>query len=104
MTAQEDFERVGAGLADLGVTIAKVFGKPAYKDANGKAFACLFNDSLACRLMSGTPEHTEALALPDAVLFDPSDRHRPMKDWVCVPHANADRWPDFAEAAYNRPR
>lgn len=104
MTAQEDFDRVGAELTDLGVTIAKVFGKPAYKDVNGKAFACLFKDSLACRLMAGTPEHTAALDLPGAELFDPSSAHRPMKDWVCVPHANTDRWQEFAEAAYKIPR
>ncbi|MFE3002402.1 hypothetical protein ACFXG4_46470 [Nocardia sp. NPDC059246] len=104
MSAQDDFERVAAGLADRGVTVAKVFGKPAYKDVNGKAFACLFLDALACRLLEGTAEHKEALELPGAELFDPSSRHRPMKDWVCVPHANAGRWLEFAEAAYGRPR
>ncbi|MGW4249169.1 hypothetical protein [Nocardia sp. NPDC004722] len=104
MSVQGDFERVAGEMADRGVTIAKVFGKPAYKDADGKAFACLFQDALACRLLAGTPEHAEALALPGAELFDPSSRHRPMKDWVSVPHANADRWLDFAEIAYTRPR
>src|SRR5690242_15213296 len=105
MTAQQDFDRVGKGLADLGVTVSLVFGKPAFKDANGHSFACLFNDGLACRLIEGTPEYTEALRLPGAELFDPSgERHkRAMKDWVVVPHANANRWLKFATAAYHRP-
>lgn len=102
MSAQDDFEQVAAVLADRGVTVAKVFGKPAYKNLDGKAFACLFQDALACRLIAGTPEHDEALALPGAELFDPSSRHRPMKDWVSVPHVNADRWLHFAEVAHDR--
>jgi hypothetical protein len=104
-TAQQDFERVAANLTNLGVTTSLVFGKPAYKDANGHSFACLFNDGLACRLIEGTAEYTEALHLPGAALFDPSgERHkRPMRDWVVVPHANADRWLTFAQAAYHRP-
>jgi hypothetical protein len=105
VTPQQDFERVGADLAHLGVTISLVFGKPAYKDANGHSFACMFGDGLSCRLIEGTKEFDEALALPGAELFDPSgERHRkPMKDWVVVPHANADKWQHFAEAAYDRP-
>jgi hypothetical protein len=104
MTPQEDFERVGAELADLGVRISKMFGKPAYKNADGKTFGCLYQDSLACRLVQGSAEHKAALDLPGARLFDPSGRERPMKDWVCVPHAGADRWSEFAEAAQRIPR
>jgi hypothetical protein len=105
MNALQDFERVGTELAHLNVTISLVFGKPAYKDSNGHSFACLFEDGLACRLIEGTTEFKEALALPGAALFDPSgERHRrPMKDWVVVPHANVDQWLTFAEAAYHRP-
>ncbi|WP_214327098.1 hypothetical protein [Nonomuraea sediminis] len=102
MTPQEDFDRIGTEMADLGVVIAKVFGKPSYKAANGKAFACLFQEGLACRLVQGSAEHAEALALEGATLFDPSERHRPMKDWVSVPHAHAGRWQDYAETARER--
>jgi hypothetical protein len=72
-TAQKDFERVAAQLADFGVTVSLVFGKPAVKDANGHSFACLFHDGLACRLIEGTAEYTKALELPGATLFDPSN-------------------------------
>lgn len=104
-TPRQDFDRVAGELAHLGVTVSLVFGKPAYKDANGHSFACLFGDGLSCRLIEGTAEFTAALALPGAELFDPSgERHkRPMKDWVVVPHAAADQWQRYAEAAYHRP-
>jgi hypothetical protein len=101
---QEDFERVGADLADKGVWISMVFGKPAYKDENGHSFACMFGDGLSCRLIDGTPEFTEALALPGAEPFDPSGgRRKPMSGWVVVPHQHADKWLHFAQAAFNRP-
>ncbi|KAA2259545.1 hypothetical protein F0L68_21730 [Solihabitans fulvus] len=87
-----------------GVSVSVMFGKPALKDAGGKAFACLFQGELACRLGQGTQAHTEALALSGAQLFDPSGRDRPMKDWVCVPRAFLDRWPEFASAALSVPR
>jgi|SRR4051812_45328735 len=105
MTAKDDFEVVGKELADLGVTISLVFGKPAFKDVNGHSFACMFGDDLACRLIEGTAEFNEGMALPGAELFDPSgERHRkPMKDWVVIPHTFADQWLKFAQAAYHRP-
>jgi len=43
-----------------------------------------------------------ALALDGAELFDPSGRGRPFKEWVQVPAAHEDRWPEFAEAALRR--
>jgi len=43
--------------------------------------------------------HAGALALDGAELFDPSGRGRPMKAWVQVPAAHADRWPDLAAQA-----
>lgn len=45
-----------------------------------------------------------ALALDGAHLFDPSDgRRAPMKDWVVVPAAHADRWADLAHQAIRHP-
>ncbi len=41
----------------------------------------------------------EALALEGAHLFDPGGRGRPMKEWVVVPVAHAERWPELAETA-----
>jgi hypothetical protein len=98
--ASEAFESVAGDLRPRGVVTAQMFGKRALK-FESRAFACLFGDALAVKLMAGTSEHTAALALPGAELFDPSGRHRPMKDWVTVPFAHTDRWGPLAGAALN---
>ncbi|MFG3441095.1 hypothetical protein ACGF0J_27915 [Nonomuraea sp. NPDC047897] len=105
MSAEEDFKQVGAELADLGVRISTMMGRPALKDQAGKVFASLQRDgAMVFRLVRGTPEHTAALKLPGASLFDPSGHGRLVKDWVVVPHSSAPTWTDLAEAALTRPR
>jgi hypothetical protein len=100
MTPDTLFDDLVADLAPRGVTAGAMFGKRALK-AHGKAIACLQADLLAFRLGEGSDEHTVALALSGAELFDPSGKKRPFKDWVAIPVAHADRWPEFAEAALN---
>jgi hypothetical protein len=90
------FNRVADDLAGAGVTRGAMFGMPCLK-ARGKAFAGLWGDSMVLKL-SGD-DHAAALALRGAVLFDPSGRDRPMKEWVVVPIAHAKRWDGFAQAA-----
>ncbi|MFC9977469.1 hypothetical protein ACFVH6_41880 [Spirillospora sp. NPDC127200] len=105
MSAQEDFKQVGAELADLGVGVSSMMGRPALKDRAGKVFASLQRDgAMVFRLVRDTPEHAAALALPDASLFDPSGQGREVKDWVVVPHSSVDKWTDLAEVALSRPR
>jgi len=95
------FERLADDMGAAGVTAAPMFGKPSLKHGS-KAFACLFGEAVAFRLLAGSAEHTAALGLAGAALFDPSGRDRPMKDWVCVPVAHARRWQDFATTAMAR--
>lgn len=73
-----------------------IFGKPSIALA-GKHFACFFQDCMVFKLRGEA--HTEALALVGAQLFDPSGKHRPMKEWVQVPYVHQDRWAGFAEQA-----
>ena len=40
----------------------------------------------------------QVLAIEGAHAFDPMGG-RPMKEWIVVPKASANRWPDLAEAA-----
>lgn len=91
-------------LGPLGVRASKLFGKPALKDVEGKAFACLHDGELACKLGQGTQAYTEAMAMDDTHLFDPSGAGRPMRDWVSLPATHADRWAEFASAAISVPR
>jgi hypothetical protein len=98
VTADEAFEDLAERLAADGVTVKPVFGKPGLM-YGGKALGCRFAAGVALRLIAGTPEHTAALRLAGAELFDPSSRHRPMKDWVVVPAAFTDQWHNLALAA-----
>ncbi|WP_194917030.1 hypothetical protein [Catenulispora rubra] len=99
MDVNPEFEDVAAELAPRGVVVGNVFGSRALKSGS-KAFACLLKGgTVAFRLGAGTPDHTAALALEGAHLFDPSERDQPFKDWVEVPPAHEESWMRFAVAA-----
>jgi hypothetical protein len=104
MADREPLDRLAAQLADDRVTVGAMFGKPALKDHNGKAFACLLDGAVAFRLGRDSAGHTAALGLDGAHLFDPSGKDRPMKDWVSVPPAHSGRWTEFARLALAVPR
>ena len=86
-------------MATSPTTSGKMFGMPCLKNSNGKAFAGFFEDAMVFKL--GGDSHGEALALSGARLFDPSERGRPMKEWVVVPIEHVSRWLEFARDAYN---
>jgi hypothetical protein len=73
-----------------------MFGMPTLK-LDGKALAGIYGEAMVFKLADDA--HAEALGLPGAHLFDPSGMGRPMKAWVVVPPAHADRWEDLAELA-----
>ncbi len=76
---------------------SQMFGKPCFK-INGKAFICFFDNCIVCKLAGDI--HTEALALKGSVLFDPSGKKRPMKEWVQVSFTHQDKWNAYAKAAF----
>jgi len=76
----------------------KMFGMPCLKN-NGKAFAGYYRGSMVFKLAA--PAHATALALPGAMLFDPSGLGRPMKEWVVVPEEHSSRWLEFAQEAFH---
>src|SRR5262245_28590217 len=99
MTPEEQFGQLAEDMASRGVKAAKMFGMPTLKSSAGKAFAGLQGDELVCKLGQGNAPYTEALALEGAHLFDPG-MGRAMKDWVSIPAKYAQRWQEFAEAAW----
>lgn len=94
-TAEEDY--INTGQQINGAVQSQMFGKPCFK-MNGKAFISFFQECMVFKL-TGT-KHKEALALKGAVLFDPSGKGRAMKEWVQVPAAHKNKWPELAKAAY----
>jgi len=102
-TPQELFDELAEELAPLGAKKSKMFGMPCLKDPDGKAFVGLSDGQLVVRLARDCAEHAEALALDGAHLFEPM-AGRPMKDWVCLPETEHERWSEFALAARATPR
>ena len=92
------FDQIAHDLAESydGVTTGQIFGKACIK-THGKALAAFFQSDIALKL-SGD-DHRAALALDGARLWDPSGKHRPMKEWVQIPFACAQSWPDLAAQA-----
>lgn len=95
MTAEESLY-ITIGRSLQGSEQSQMFGKPCFK-VNGKAFMSFFQGEIVFKLNGEM--HKEALSLDGTRLFDPSGKGRPMKEWVQVPVAYSDRWPDFAAAA-----
>jgi hypothetical protein len=79
-----------------GAVQSQMFGKPCFK-IGGKAFACFYNKEMVFKLSGDV--HEDALSLDASVLFDPSGKGRPMKEWVQVSAKYAARWKAYAKAA-----
>ena len=97
---QAEYEAVVSEMMATSPTSSgKMFGMPCLKNSNGKAFAGFFEGEMVFKL--GGANHAEALALSGARLFDPSERGRPMKEWVVVPIEHVSRWLEFARKAFD---
>jgi hypothetical protein len=97
---QAEYDAVVSEMMDTSPTSSgKMFGMPCLKNSNGKAFAGFFEGEMVFKL--GGDSHGEALALSGARLFDPSERGRPMKEWVVVPIEHVSRWLEFARNAFD---
>lgn len=75
------------------------FGAPSLL-ANGYSFALFSHEAMGFRLMGESNE--QALALSGAYLFAPTGQ--PMKNWVCLPVAQAETWRDWAFVALEQVR
>jgi hypothetical protein len=91
------FDGIVEDLGPRGVLTGAMFGARSLT-FDGTAFACLKGGRFAARLGAGSAAHAEALALPDAELFDPSGKGRPFKDWVAISRAQSEHWARYAEA------
>ena len=100
LDAQAEYDAVVSEMMATSPTSSgKMFGMPCLKNSNGKAFAGYFEGAMVFKL--GGDSHGEALALSGARLFDPSERGRPMKEWIVVPIEHVSRWLEFARNAFD---
>lgn len=82
--------------ATEGVEAGQMFGKPCLK-IHGKAFAAQHKETVVFKL-SGA-DHAKALALAGAVLWDPSGKGRPMKEWVALEVTHSKHFSALAASA-----
>jgi hypothetical protein len=78
---------------------AQMMGYPSLK-RNGRLVACFSagEDAMVFKL-ENPAARAEALGLEGAHLFDPGGRGSAFKQWVVVPPALAERWPELAATA-----
>jgi hypothetical protein len=95
--AEVEYQKLVKSFADGEEIVAsQMFGKPCLK-VGGKAFVAHHRDTIAFKL--DALHHGKALALPGAVLWDPSGKGRPMKEWVALPATAASTFKGLAGAA-----
>lgn len=75
-----------------------MFGMPCLKRPNGKVVAGHWKDGGVTVKLTDEAARGEALALDGVELFDPG-MGRPMREWVLVPEALANRWRELVERA-----
>jgi hypothetical protein len=99
MDPQARYDEICHDLAarDPDVVLGQMMGMPAIK-RRGKMIGGLWRDHMVFKLPAEAAREA-ALALEGAALFDPSERGRPMKEWVAVPRTHDDRWSDLVDQA-----
>lgn len=96
--AVEEYAKLIAQFGPMeGNESGQMFGKACIK-VNGKAFVAQHKEWVVFKL-SGE-HHRQALGLDGAVLWDPSGKGRPMKEWVAVPATARKHFPKLARASY----
>jgi hypothetical protein len=102
MDAQARYDEIADDLAARNddVALGQMMGMPAIK-RGGKMIGGFSRAEEA--MVFKLPEEAAreaSLRLKGAHLFDPSGgRRAPMKEWVVVPAAHADHWPNLAQQA-----
>ena len=89
---KEELAKIAESLE--GAELGQLFGKPSLKV--GKAhFVCGFQQCLVVKV--GKEAIKEMFPkFEGAVLFDPSGKGRPMKDWLQIPETYKEQWPSLA--------
>jgi hypothetical protein len=94
----EDLEQLAESCPGAGRS--SLFGKPSLA-LNKAHFACGFEDCLVVKIGREAIEYWKP-KLEGSHLFDPSQKGRPMKDWLQVPRQHEALWPELVALAYNK--
>jgi hypothetical protein len=91
------FEALAEGFVVRGAKRSQMFGMPVLK-AGDRVFVGTFGDAMTFKL--GPDDLEKARSLAGVEAFEPM-KGRPMKEWVLVPLAQAKRWSNLAERAFD---
>lgn len=101
MSPRDRYDEIAGTLAELpDVQLGQMMGMPCIK-RGGKMIGGFWRDAMVFKLPDQA-QREAALALDGADLFDPGERGALFKEWVVVPAAHVDRWPDLADQALVR--
>ncbi|MFP4323601.1 MAG: hypothetical protein ACLFTK_14200 [Anaerolineales bacterium] len=75
------------------------FSLPCVK-IHGKIFAALWTDTDELIVKLPSPQREDALKREGVHLFQPLPERKPMQEWVQVPAAHAEQWPEFVHQAF----
>jgi hypothetical protein len=97
MSANQEYEKLVQRYSEgLDIAVGQMFGKPCIK-VNGKAFIAQHKETVVFKLSGQS--HAKALACPGAILWDPSGKGRPMKEWVALPASASAMFNTLADAS-----
>ena len=96
-TALAEYEKLRLTfLENDGVTAGQMFGKACLK-IRGKAFVAQHKETIVFKLTGA--DHRKAIGKAGAVLWDPSGKGRPMKEWVALTIESKGQFKTLAAAA-----
>ena len=95
--AISEYERLAQLLTKTeDIDSGQMFGKPCLK-VRGKAFMAQHKESVIFKLAG--QHHKKAMSIAGAVLWDPSGKGRPMKEWVALPVDSRAQFAALSKAA-----
>lgn len=98
--ARQELDDLADELSSLGVVKGMIFGHHGLKTPARKMFCFEHGDTLVFKLTGVAA--TTALALPGASVFKPMADRPAMGNWIVVPEASIDEWPELARTAHEQ--
>lgn len=92
--ARSELSDLADELAGFGALRGMIFGHHGLKTSARKMFCFEHGDSLVFKLPPAA--YDAVLALPGSSVFAPMPDRPAMSNWVVVPSAHSDQWPELA--------